>query len=557
MGMATAKVSNSSDYGLVPNTGTDITAQLRAFVQDGLAHGATHFRFAPGTYVSKDSKATADMEAYMRGEGSWDLGERTAEKNILLQLQGIPAITLDFQGSRLLFHGLIQPFSFDQCGEVHVSNLTIDWVRPLFSQGEIVAAAADYLDIQVHSDFPVQAGTPMAAMIDYVPGSAYPLKGNIDWFHFAEETIELSPQLLRLKLKPHYQLANRPPGAAYPKVGMHVALRHIMNYKAACLFHKCRRVQLDAVTIYTAPGMGVIGHGCGEVAMRQLRVIRRPGSGFALSTNTDATHFIGCTGPIFFDKCLFEGMGDDAANVHGFYISAAGRSGDREVVGYVGADIQSEYPELPAAGDLLELTRCSTLKSYRTLEVEGVTPHPDGRFTIRFTEELPAEYCDDDLFANASRVAPLDFCNSTVRNNRARALLVQTRVARIANNLFDHCTGTAIHVNCAVGWKESICTSDVHVSHNIFVACGLGAGTYKGASALALMTESEQTVTGTHHCFSFEHNAITGNGGTALLIGGLSGGRVIGNQLQAVANGGIRIVAESCEDIIVEGNTII
>lgn len=556
MGMATAKVWNSSDYGLAPNTGIDITAQLRAFVQDGLAQGATHFRFAPGTYACQDSKAITDLEAYMRGEGSWDLGERTAEKNILLQLQGVPAITLDFQGATLLFHGLIQPFSFDQCGEVHISNVIIDWDRPLFSQGKIVSAAADYLDIQMQSEFPVHAGVPMAAMIDYMPGSAYPLKGSIDWFHFAEETIELSPQLLRLKLKPPYQRANRPHSAAFPAVGMHVALRHIMNYKAALLFHQCRRVQLDAVTIHSVPGMGVIGHGCGEVAMRQLRVVRRPGSGFALSANTDATHFIGCTGPIFFDQCLFEGMGDDAANVHGFYISAAGRPGDREVVGYIGADIQSEYPEMPAAGDLLELTRCATLRPYRTLEVERATPLPGGRFAIRFTEGLPADYREDDLFANASRVAPLDFCNCTVRNNRARALLVQTRVVRIANNLFDHCTGTAIHVNCAVGWKESICTSDVHVSHNIFVACGLGAGTYQGASALALMTESEHTVAGTHHCFSFEHNAITGNGGIALLIGGLSGGRIIGNQLQAVAHGGIRLAA-SCEDVVVEGNTII
>jgi len=362
------------------------------------------------------------------------------------------------------------------------------------------------------------------------------------------------PQTLRVTLKESLRARMREGGGgnrAVPGIGMSVIVRHVMNYKAAFLFYGCDRVELENATVYAAPGMGVIGHNCGDVSMRELRVMRRPGSGRIMSANTDATHFIGCMGTIEFDDCLFEGMGDDATNVHGFYLGIRERKGDDTLLCGVDADIQSECPEVPVVGDAIEFTSRRDLQPYATLHVREVETDEDGGIALRFKEPLPERFSVEDLLANASRIAKLRFRDSLVRNNRARAILVQTRDAVISGNTFDHCTGTAIHVNCADGWKESISTANVTVTRNEFLSCGFGAGTYRKTSALAVMTESERTGLGTHRSFAFTDNFIRGNGAVAVRLESLDTALVRGNRFEE-AGEAVSIDEASCERVVVE-----
>jgi len=554
-------------FGIEPDAEEDSADRIRAFIRDGLEAGARVFRFKRGSYEIADGQAIRDLDAMMSGQGAWDLGDGTESKNVWIRVEGAERVVLDFQGSTLTFRGLIQPFFFKDCGKVEIRNVRLDWARPPFSQGKIVGVSEEAIDIEFDPDYPVLSGTPIAGLIDYAPGSAHPLRGTLDWFHIAERTELIGERTLRATLKEPLRARIRARSGnggdggsgsgsasgvpAMPAVGMSVAVRHVMNYKAAFLFYGCERVKLENATVYSAPGMGVIGHGCGDVSMRGLRVMRRPGSDRVLSANTDATHFIGCKGTISFDDCLFEGMGDDATNVHGFYLSCRGYGKDGTLFCGIDADIQSEYPEIPAAGDRIELTRRATLKPYATLTVREAGLEAGGEIALRFEEELPPEFSPVDLLANVSSVAKLRFRNSVVRNNRARAILVQTRDAVVSGNTFDHCTGTAVHVNCADNWKESVRTENVTVEGNVFLSCGHGAGTYRQTSALALMTESERAERDVHRSFKFEGNVIYGNGRVGVSLGALSGAVLRGNRFEN-AGENVRIDRESCEDVEVE-----
>lgn len=543
-------IRDAASFGIEPDTGLDATEKIRAFIRSGLESGAHAFRFKRGRYEIADGEAMRDFESLMEGKGSWDLGENRESKHVLIRADRVEKIVLDFQGSTLMFHGLIQPFAFDGCKQVEIRNVRVDWDRPPFSQGEIVSADEEGMEIRFDSEYPVRSGTPVAALIDYVPDSSHPIRGTVDWFHVAERTELVAPQRLRVTLKERFRSRMRGEKAA-PAAGMHVVVRHVMNYKAAFLFHRCEQVVLDQVTVYAAPGMGVIGHGCGDVTMRGLRIMRRPGSDRVMSANTDATHFIGCRGKIDFDDCLFEGMGDDATNVHGFYLTIRGREDDGTLICGVDADIQSEYPEVPAIGDVIEVTRRSTLQPYATLTVSRVETGINGEIELRFAEPFPERMASGDLLANVSRVAALRFRNSIVRNNRARAILVQTRHVEIADNTFDHCTGTAIHVNCADNWKESVATEDVTVTRNTFISCGYGAGTYRETSALALMTESDSVASGVHRAFAFTDNRVYGNGRIGISLGALSGGLLRGNRFENAGEAS-HVQEENCEHIVIE-----
>ncbi|RED85379.1 right-handed parallel beta-helix repeat-containing protein [Cohnella phaseoli] len=547
-------VREATRFGIEPDTGENTADRIRAFIRDGLNEGVRVFRFKRGRYEIADAKAIQDFETLMAGNGSWDLGDDTESKNVLIRAEGIERIVLDFQGSTLMCHGLIQPFCFKNCSRVEIRNVVVDWSRPPFSQGRIVSVDEDGFEIEFDSEYPVRSGIPVAGLIDYIPGSDYPLRGTVDWFHIAERTELTGPQTLRVTLKESPRARMREGGGgnrAVPGIGMSVIVRHVMNYKAAFLFYGCDRVELENATVYAAPGMGVIGHNCGDVSMRELRVMRRPGSGRIMSANTDATHFIGCMGTIEFDDCLFEGMGDDATNVHGFYLGIRERKGDDTLLCGVDADIQSECPEVPVVGDTIEFTSRRDLQPYATLHVREVETDEDGGIALRFKEPLPERFSVEDLLANASRIAKLRFRDSLVRNNRARAILVQTRDAEISGNTFDHCTGTAIHVNCADGWKESISTANVMVTRNEFLSCGFGAGTYRKTSALAVMTESERAGLGTHRSFAFTDNFIRGNGAVAVRLESLDTALVRGNRFEE-AGEAVSIDEASCERVVVE-----
>lgn len=545
-------VREATLFGIEPDTGEDMSERVRIFLREGLADGAQVFRFKRGNYEIADEQAIRDFEAMMSGQGDWDLGEAAESKNVWIRVEGAERVVLDFQGSTLTFRGLIQPFFFKNCEEAEIRNVCLDWARPPFSQGTIVAASEEALEIEFDPEYPVNSMTPVAGLIDYVPGSEYPLRGTVDWFQIAERTALTGPRTLRVTLKESLRARMREGGSrTVPDIGMSVIVRHIMNYKAAFLFYGCERVKLENATVYAVPGMGVIGHGCGDVWMRGLRVMRRPGSGRVMSANTDATHFIGCAGTIEFDDCLFEGMGDDATNVHGFYLSVRERREDDTLRCRVDADIQSEYPEVPVVGDAIEFTGRRDLQSYATLHVREVETDADGGIALRFREPLPERFSPDDLLANASRIAKLRFRGSIVRNNRARAILVQTRDAEISGNTFDHCTGTAIHVNCADGWKESISTANVTVTRNEFLSCGFGAGTYRKASALAVMTESASAGLGTHRSFVFTDNQVRGNGVVAVRLESLNTALVSGNRFEE-AGEAVSVDEATCERLVVE-----
>ncbi|MCU6707744.1 right-handed parallel beta-helix repeat-containing protein [Paenibacillus sp. J5C_2022] len=156
-------------------------------------------------------------------------------------------------------------------------------------------------------------------------------------------------------LKLHYA---RPQGL---QPGMHLVMRHLMNYRMGILFYECSGVQVYDVTLHYIPGMGIIGHRSENLAFTRLKV--KPGIGRVLSTNTDATHFISCKGEISFTACSFEGMGDDAVNVHGFYI-IYGRGG-------LGLRIQSAEDVIVADNQFNGCSQIAELDHSRHIRFRG------------------------------------------------------------------------------------------------------------------------------------------------------------------------------------------
>ncbi|MBT1062575.1 right-handed parallel beta-helix repeat-containing protein [Bowmanella sp. Y26] len=494
---------NVQDFGAVPGK-PDVSQAVQAAIAQLHRQGGGTLRFPAGEYHFKLPGAQADFARLMRGELHYDTkwGKPGIAYHKAMSFVGLSKVEIIGEDARLVFHGLVQPMEFVDSQQVRVQGLSIDWQRPAFSVGTVVASRADGFDLQVDNDFPLQGGEPVWALMDFdVQRNRL---GLVDDWRLSAPLQLLAPQLVRIS------------GSKAVPVGNRVILRHVGNYRPAIHLLRTSQVRFEDVQILAAPGMGIIGHQCADIVMQNLQV--KPKGGRLMSTNTDATHFISCTGEIRIQDSYFEGMGDDATNVHGFYLSIQKSVSTHSVRAYLSVNTQDLLPDWPQPGDEMEWVRGDTLKPYARNTLTGIELNDDGSADLHFAQPIDSAVLPTDLLANASKVARLVFKNNQVKRIRARGILFQSRGALIENNEFVDNTGTGILIDTATGWMESIGTRDVVIRNNTLVGNGYGDGTYMDASGIAVLTESSAMAPGVHNGLLIENNRIQGVGKTGVYI---------------------------------------
>lgn len=530
------------DFGIVPDTGEDCTAAIQAVLAELSGRSDIRLVFERGRYTFADEQSQQEYDRLMSGElhpnTFW--GKPELPYHSAMSFRDMNGLEIDGQGAVFVFHGLVQPFELSRCTQVVLKHFTLDWDRPLFSNGVLLSYVDGTGLIEIDAGYPLSGGEPVWSVMAY----------DRDTQRFGRASC--FPEDAKLTHVSDNIYACTTAGLSRFRPGSGLNLRHTHNYRPGIYIADSAHVMVQNVTIHAAAGMGIIGFHSEHLSFDHLEV--RPRGSRLMSTNTDATHFISCAGEIRFTDCYFEGMGDDAANVHGFYLSTVRVEDSRTLqVTIDTSDItQNRLFDGPMVGDVLEFVRGEDLSPYATNRTIACTVDEAGwTARLELENDLPAEFRVTDLIANGTRTAKLVFRDCTVTNNRARGLLVQTRGALIENNRFDSCTGTGIHVNAAANWKECTGTRDVIIRGNTFRKCGFGDGTIKGASAIAITTECAATAVGIHRHFLLENNTIQGLGQSGILISAAAEGVVMGNTFDNCAPA---IQVEHASDIVIVDN---
>lgn len=529
-------VINVKDFGAVPGQ-MDVTQAVQAAIERLHQQGGGKLIFPAGEYHFRLPGAMADFERLMRGELDYDTkwGKAGTPYHKAMSFVGLNDAEIIGEDARLVFHGLVQPIEFIDSQQIRIQGLSIDWQRPLFSVGTVVANRADGFDVQVDRDFPLQGGEPVWALMDF--DVQHNRLGLVDDWRLTAPLQLLAPQLVRVS------------GSKAVPVGNRVILRHVGNYRPAIHLLRTSQVRFEDVEILAAPGMGIIGHHCADIVMQSLQV--KPKAGRLMSTNTDATHFISCTGEIRIQDSYFEGMGDDATNVHGFYLSLQKTLSTHSVRAYLSVNTQDLLPDWPQPGDEMEWVRGDTLKLYARNTLNGIELNDDGSADLHFSQPIDSAVLPTDLLANASKVARLVFKNNQVKRIRARGILFQSRGALIEDNEFVDNTGTGILVDTATGWMESIGTQDVVIRNNTLIGNGYGDGTYKEASGIAVLTESSAMAPGVHNGLLIEKNRIQGVGKTGIYICCSRNVKLKNNE---ISGNSTSLQLEYSDDVVLEGS---
>jgi hypothetical protein len=237
-------------------------------------------------------------------------------------------------------------------------------------------------------------------------------------------------------------------------------------------------VSLTDVVVHDAHGMALLAQisrdiswrGTGPAAERRSGVF--PSRNRVSSTHADATHFSNVGGDVVVENNWFEGMMDDAINVHStaLVISSVGRDGTL-LCRY--AHAQAVGFDVFRPGERLRFIRRNTLENGPEAVVTRVRPRGADAVFLTLDRPLPAGFGAGDAVENADLQPRAVFRGNIVRRNRARAALFTTpRRVLVESNRFERVSGSAVLLaGDACRWYETDACTDVTIRGNVFSNC--------------------------------------------------------------------------------------
>ncbi|GAO44563.1 putative glycosidase [Flavihumibacter petaseus NBRC 106054] len=492
---------SAASFGAIPNDDFNDRSGLQNAVDYCRKNRIRRLLIPPGTYKISDGRAIQlmqDVMSHKMGRNSQDIIYTPYYDYVRgIRFDRINDLEVIADGAVFMVEGWMEPVSLENCKGVTIRGLTIDYATPPHSEGLVTGATEMYFDIRFNDAFFVKDSLVMNRIM-FWDKTRNRLAG--ETIYFPDSSRMIGTDLLRV-------WAKHPPGIT----GMMALVNHTFHFRPAVLLLESSATTLDRVTIHAQPGMGIVGHRCTGILLNGLRIVPRPGK--FQSTNTDATHFTACKGTIRMDGCMFEGHGDDATNVHGYYqvVTKKLDSNLYRIQMEKAWGTHSMTLDYPDTGDTLELVSKNNLKTtekyiVRQVDTSRVQWHAD----IRLDRPLPDDH-QNYFLIDVTRLPRLEFVNSTVNSHLARAVLVKTRNVLIENCTFRESTGTAIHIGAEGDWREGPGSSNIIIRNNRIFRCGTGDGTNDQATAIAINVKaSDISVPGVHQQIRIENNLIEG-----------------------------------------------
>jgi hypothetical protein len=492
---------NAGDYGLTQEE--DAVPALRKALEACVEQGATKLIIPKGKYNCFPAKAT---EKYLRVSNN-DNGM----KRILFPLEGIKDFEIDGQGSQFIMNGQMVAIDVDNCEDITLNNFSIDWKKPFYFQGEVVAVnkETNSFDLKVYEECDYEIVAHELLFLEKAKKAIrtwerwsipleedYGWEQNIDWNIWYDSktkapAFDHGKSILRSyneELKVRYRAEEIEPDLIrifdatnyLPKKGWVLVVKGRKDKTrlspAIHLFHN-KNVRLENVDVHHSGGMGLIGERCENVTLVDFNVVLPANSDRMVTTSADATHFVNCKGLLSYDNCHFENMLDDAGNFHGIYTKVEGLVDDY-TIGVRRMHGQQLGFQFAEAGDSIRLSDSKPMQPYAALKVVEVNDLNEEYMTLRFDKKVNEILRPSSVADNISWQANVDFRNSTVRRNRARTILISTQGdVLIENNNFSTCTAfSLLFEGDATYWHESGPVNNVVIRNNTFKDFGLVNG---------------------------------------------------------------------------------
>ncbi len=479
--LSAQKVYEISAFGLKANSSKNASpvlqkalAKIKAEYKEG---EKVILRFPEGRYEFHE-KGAAVREYYISNH------DQTNPKKVGIALEDMKNLTLDGQGSEFVFHGRMLPVSLLRSENCLLKNFSIDFENSHIAQVKIVEndpqdgivfEPAPWVDYRIAKDSIFEAygeGWTMRHSwgIAFDGDTKHLVYNTSDIGCPTKGASEVAPRRIHA---PGWKDARLVPGTV-------VAMRGWGRPTPGIFLSHDVNTTIENVKVHYAEGMGLLAQLCENITLEKFGVcLKGDADPRYFTTQADATHFSGCKGKIVSCNGLYEGMMDDAINVHGTYLKVVKRVDDRTLVGrYMHG--QSWGFEWGCPGDEVQFIRSNTMELVgKQNKIISIRPYDKEQtegareFLITFQEPVDQVINEQSGFGieNLTWTPEVLFSGNVIRNNRARGSLFSTpRKTIVENNLFDHTSGAAILLcgDCN-GWFETGACRHVIIRKNRFV----------------------------------------------------------------------------------------
>lgn len=477
------KIYNAKDFGIVPGTGEDMTEKIARAIEtikvecDGkpavLQFEAGEFDFYPEQanvkeyYISNHDQDNPKLVAVVLENA----------KNI--KIRGVGDVKKG-AATEFLMNGRMLPVAMVGCENCELENIIVDTRAPQITQVEILEnnSVEGYITYRIapYASYKIVDGRLVVygCNWEFTPSWGIAFEAETGRVIYRTSDIgvgtnsveEVEPYVIRARWNDNRLV-----------VGSRIAMRSYSRPTPGIFLSQCKNTGIENVTVYYAEGMGLLAQVCENINLNYFNVVPRKSTGRYFSTQADATHFSGCKGLIRSEKGCYDGMMDDAINVHGTYLRIVQRVDDYTVVGrYMHGQAYGFY--WGGEGDSVQFVRSDIMELVSGNVVAKIEPYDKPsikgakEFKISFKEQVPADVANGKYgVENLEWTPEVIFKENVIRNNRARGALFSTPKDVLAeNNLFDHTSGTAILLcgDCN-GWFETGACRNVVIRKNRFV----------------------------------------------------------------------------------------
>ena len=264
-------------------------ADFRPLVKEALARGEKRVVIPPGAYRLAPQPSGGEF---------WSLS-------------GLKDVEIIADGVTLVGTKLMRALSLYRCSGVTLQGLTVDYDPLPFTQGEVITVGADgnSIDVKLHQGYPRKA----YSRLDVVdPQTRYRKKGMP--FLWGTKAELIGEDVVRVSL-PGLAKTARLGDLVSLSTGQETGAPHAISVEG------CERMTLRHVTVYSAPGMGILeADGEGGSRFQGCRIVPGPKPAGAteerlLSTSWDALQSKTIRQGPLVEDCEIADAGDDSWSV--------------------------------------------------------------------------------------------------------------------------------------------------------------------------------------------------------------------------------------------------
>ena len=398
-------------------------------------------------------------------------------RNCAFLFENMSNIVIEGNGSNLIFHEQMQPFTFDNCKNMVLRNINIDWEQPLTAQAQILEVKEKSMRVSINlKEYPFRIeegklffGTskdnvnPWKSTMEFDREGRFVVPQTGDWGclgrgwenYLAENilpgTIEINLPLLRK-----------------PAVGNYLVMRHAERIHSGIFIQNSLNITVQNVNLYHATGLGILAQFSKDLTFDGYRAIPNANKNRYFGGGDDGLQVSNCQGQITVTNCEFAGLMDDPINVHGTSVKVIEIVNDMQLKCRF-MHHQSIGLNWGHARDKISFIENSTMKSLGLGEIANFKLLDNETFIITLKANIPKELEVEDALENLTWSPDLLVTNSHFKSCRARGLLVSTpgKVV-IENNIFESSGSAILIAGDANNWFESGAVTDVLIKNNVF-----------------------------------------------------------------------------------------